>query len=117
MIISTFNANSIRSRMPILLEWLGKNRPDVLCVQETKVQDVDFPLDAFVGTGYKIVFKGQKKYNGVAILSNGKISDVDCEFAGQPDKQARFIKAVINDVTIVNTYVPQGFERESEKFQ
>lgn len=117
MIIATFNANSIRSRMPILLDWLGGTEPDVLCFQETKVQDVDFPLDAFEGTGYEVVFKGQKKYNGVAILSSGKISDVECEFAGQPDEQARFIKGVVNGVTIVNTYVPQGFERESEKFQ
>jgi exodeoxyribonuclease-3 len=103
--------------MPILLDWLQANSPDVLCVQETKVQDDDFPTDAFDNTGYRIVFKGQKKYNGVAILSKSKITDAACHFPNQPDDQARFIKAVVNGVTIVNTYIPQGFEQDSEKFK
>ncbi len=117
MIIATFNANSIRSRMPIVLGWLEKNRPDVLCVQETKVQDHDFPAEAFEGSGYEVVFKGQKKYNGVAILGRSKISDVGTEMDDAADEQARFIKGVVGGVTIVNTYVPQGFERDSEKFE
>lgn len=117
MIIATFNANSIRSRMPIVLGWLEKNKPDVLCVQETKVQDHDFPADAFEGSGYEVVFKGQKKYNGVAIFSRSKISDVSTEMDDAADEQARFIKGVVGGVTIVNTYVPQGFERDSEKFE
>ena len=117
MKIATFNANSIRSRMPILLDWLGKNAPDVLCVQETKVQDHDFPTDAFKGSGFEVVFKGQKKYNGVAILSRSKISDVSTEMDDAGDEQARFIKAVVDKITIVNTYVPQGFERDSAKFE
>ncbi len=117
MIIATFNANSIRSRMPIVLGWLEKNRPDVLCVQETKVQDHDFPVEAFEGSGYEVVFKGQKKYNGVAIFSRNEISDVGTEMDDAADEQARFITGVVGGVTIVNTYVPQGFERESEKFE
>ena len=117
MKIATFNANSIRSRMPIVLDWLEKNKPDVLCVQETKVQDHDFPSEAFEGSGFEVVFKGQKKYNGVAIFSRSKISDVSTEMDDAGDEQARFIKAVVNKTTIVNTYVPQGFERESEKFE
>ena len=117
MIIATFNANSIRSRMPIVLGWLEENKPDVLCVQETKVQDHDFPAEAFGGSGYKVVFKGQKKYNGVAIFSRGTINDVATEMDDAADEQARFIKAVVGGVTIVNTYVPQGFERDSEKFE
>ncbi len=117
MIIATFNANSIRSRMPIVLGWLEQNKPDVLCVQETKVQDHDFPVEAFEGSGYEVVFKGQKKYNGVAIFSRSKISDVGTEMDDAADEQARFIKGVVGGVTIVNTYVPQGFERDSEKFE
>ena len=117
MKIATFNANSIRSRMPILLDWLDKNQPDVLCVQETKVQDHDFPTESLAGSGFEVVFKGQKKYNGVAILSRSKISDVSTEMDDTGDEQARFIKAVVNKITIVNTYVPQGFERDSEKFE
>ena len=117
MIIATFNANSIRSRIPIVLGWLAKNRPDVLCVQETKVQDHDFPVEAFEGSGYEVVFRGQKKYNGVAILGRSEISDVGTEMDDAADEQARFIKGVVGGVTIVNTYVPQGFERDSEKFE
>ncbi len=103
--------------MPIVLGWLEKNRPDVLCVQETKVQDHDFPAEAFEGSGYEVVFKGQKKYNGVAIFSRSEISDVGTEMDDAADEQARFIKGVVGGVTIVNTYVPQGFERDSEKFE
>jgi len=117
MKVATFNANSLRSRLPIVLKWLAEHRPDVLCVQETKVQDVDFPGQAFEGCGYEFVFKGQKKYNGVAIFSNSKISEVSVGLDDEPKDEARLIKAVINGVTIVNTYIPQGYERESDKFQ
>ena len=67
MIIATFNANSLRMRIETVLGWLEKNEPDILCVQETKVQDEDFPAEAFKSCGYEFVFKGQKSYNGVAI--------------------------------------------------
>ena len=116
MIVATFNANSLRSRLPIILKWLAENRPDVLCVQETKVQDHDFPEEAFAGSGYEFVFKGQKKYNGVAIFSRSPISEVSFGLDSEPKDEARLIKAVINGVTFVNTYIPQGYERESDKF-
>ncbi len=117
MIIATFNANSLRSRLEIVLKWLAENQPDVLCIQETKVQDVDFPAKAFEGSGYEFVFKGQKKYNGVAIFSKHKIQQVEIGLTEDTDEEARLIKAVINDVVIINTYVPQGREPESDKFQ
>lgn len=117
MKIATFNANSLRSRLPIILPWLQKHRPDVLCVQETKVQDVDFPAEAFAGTGYNYVFKGQKSYNGVAIFSTHKITKVEYGLDDEPKDEARLIKAVIDGVAIVNTYIPQGREPQSEKFQ
>ena len=117
MKIATYNANSLRSRLPLILEWLEKNRPDVLCVQETKVQDVDFPAEAFDGTDYQFVFKGQKSYNGVAIFSRSDISAVQAGFDSEPADEARLLRAVVKGITIVNTYIPQGFEPESEKFQ
>lgn len=117
MIIATFNANSVRSRLPIMLKWLTEYQPDVLCVQETKVQDHDFPKEAFADSRYEFVFKGEKKYNGVAIFSKSGISDVSFGLDDEPKDEARLIKAVINGITIVNTYIPQGQTPESEKFQ
>ena len=117
MKIASFNANSLRARLPIVLGWLGTNQPDVLAVQETKVQDADFPATAFDEIGYKYVFKGQKSYNGVAIFSKSEFKNVKVGFEDEPKDQARLISAVIEGITVVNSYVPQGYERESEKFQ
>ena len=117
MKVASFNVNSLRARLEVVLSWLGKFEPDVLCVQETKVQDVDFPGDAFDASGYKYVFKGQKKYNGVAIFSKSEITKVEFGFADEPKDEARLIKAEINGIVIVNTYVPQGYSPESEKFE
>lgn len=117
MKVATFNVNSLRMRLPIVLKWLGEHKPDILAVQETKVQDVDFPSDAFENTEYKYVFKGQKSYNGVAIFSKHKITDVQFGLDDEPTDAARLIKAKINRLSIVNTYIPQGQSPESEKFQ
>ena len=117
MKIATYNANSIRSRLPNLLNWLEENNPDILCLQETKVQDQDFPVQAFFDRNWQIVFHGQKQYNGVAILSRYPIDDVQIGLPNDPLSEARFISARIGPYTIVNTYVPQGRERESEKFE
>ncbi len=117
MKVGSFNVNSIRARLPIVLAWLAEQKPDILCVQETKVQDVDFPADAFDEAGYKHVFKGQKSYNGVAIFSRSKISKVKFGFDDEPKDESRLIRAEINGISIVNTYVPQGYLPESEKFQ
>ena len=117
MKVASFNANSLRSRLDIVLGWLDANGPDVLCVQETKVQDVDFPHEAFASSGYEYVFKGQKKYNGVAIFAREAITDAAFGLDDEPVDEARIIRAKVGGVWIVNTYVPQGFERISEKFQ
>ncbi|MHC4691288.1 MAG: exodeoxyribonuclease III [Planctomycetota bacterium] len=117
MKVASFNVNSIRMRLEVVLEWLSQHQPDVLCVQETKVQDVDFPREAFEGNGYNYVFKGEKKYNGVAIFSKDEINNVQFGFADEPKDEARLIKAEINGIIIVNTYVPQGYSPESEKFE
>ena len=128
MIVASFNVNSLRARMPIVLDWLANTRPDVLCMQETKVQDKDFPAEVFDEAGYNYVFAGQKSYNGVAILAKSGIADVQAGFDDEPKDppvgevspsadQPRLIKAEINGMIIVNTYIPQGYLPDSEKFQ
>ena len=66
MKFATFNTNSVRTRLPILSEWIAKESPDILCLQETKVQDGDFPVGSFEKAGYHVIVRGQKSYNGVA---------------------------------------------------
>jgi len=117
MKIASFNVNSLRVRMEVVVDWLAKNSPDVLCVQETKVQDVDFPSEAIEAAGYEYIFKGQKSYNGVAIFGKSKMKDVKIGFDDEPADGPRLIKAKIGGVVVVNTYVPQGYERDSEKFE
>ena len=117
MKIASFNVNGLRARLPIVLDWLVKNSPDVLCVQETKVQDSEFPVDAFAESGYSIVFSGEKKYNGVAIFSRAEMSGVEKGFEDEPKDMSRLIKARMGEVTIVNTYVPQGYMTESEQYE
>ena len=117
MKIASFNANGIRARMPILLDWLDQARPDILCLQETKVQDPDFPHAAIEETGYTCSFKGQKAYNGVAILSRQVPEAVTAGFRdGDAAEEPRLIAATIDGVAIVNTYIPQGQAVGSEKF-
>ena len=117
MKVGSFNVNSLRARLPVVSGWLADNHPDVLCVQETKVQDADFPGEQFDRLGYRYVFKGQKSYNGVAIFSSAEITKVVYGFADEPKDEPRLIKAQIGGVAIVNTYVPQGYMAESEQFQ
>ena len=116
MKVASFNVNSLRARLPIVLAWLAEYQPNILCVQETKVQDDDFPIEAFDETEYRYVFKGQKSYNGVAIFSRNEITNVKFGFEDEPKDEARLIKAEINGVNIVNTYIPQGYLPDSQKF-
>lgn len=116
MKIAGFNVNSLRARLPIVLDWLEKHQPDVLALQETKVQDIDFPDEAFEDTPYEYAFKGQKSYNGVAIFAKSKIENIQSGFEDDPKDASRLIIADINGITIVNTYVPQGVSPDSEKF-
>jgi exodeoxyribonuclease-3 len=117
MKIASFNVNSIRARLPIITDFLQNNKPDALCLQETKVQDKDFPAEPFKQIGYNCAFKGQKSYNGVAILSPYEIKNCIFGLNDEPKDEPRLIAAKIKKLNIVNTYVPQGFEPKSEKFQ
>jgi exodeoxyribonuclease-3 len=98
------------------MEWLETEAPDILCIQETKVQDKDFPIDIFSEAGYKSVFHGQKSYNGVAIVSRLSFDKVGSGLYGDADEQARFISSYITGVPVINVYVPQGFAPGSDKF-
>jgi exodeoxyribonuclease III len=115
--IATYNVNSIRSRLHIIIPWLRENRPDVFCMQETKVDDVHFPEAAFAEAGYQVVFRGEKQYNGVAVASLKKPDSLAFGLNdGGPADEARLIMAVFPQVSIINTYVPQGRDRESPHF-
>lgn len=118
MKIATWNVNSINVRMPQLLDWLSGASPDVVCVQETKTVDDKFPEMELKSAGYETVFTGQKSYNGVAILSKFPITDTQKNFLDDDDEAPkRVISATINDIRIVNTYVPNGSELGSDKFK
>lgn len=118
MNIATFNVNSLRKRLPIVLDWLEQYQPEVLCLQETKVQDKDFPVLAITSAGYHAVFRGMKAYNGVAVLSRVPPDAVFSGFDDQGDPDdARLLRVVISGIPIINTYVPQGFELDSTKYQ
>ena len=116
MKLATFNTNSVRARLPIITDWLKKEQPDILCLQETKVQDKDFPRGAFDELGYKAVFRGQKSYNGVAIISKLNAGEVRTDLYDAGDEDARYISARIGDIQVINVYVPQGFSPGTEKF-
>lgn len=110
MRIATFNCNSVRSRLDAVLRWLADNNPDILCLQETKVQDAEFPADAFRLAGWQVAFKGEKSYNGVALVSKKPADDVAFGFDTEPADAPRFAHARFGKLHVVNTYVPQGRE-------
>ena len=114
MKLATWNVNSLKVRLPHLLEWLATNPVDVVCLQETKQQDADFPQAELQAAGYHSVFSGQKTYNGVAILSRDPISDVQYGIPNFDDEQKRVIAATINGVRMVCVYVPNG---QSSRFR
>lgn len=111
MKIASWNVNSVRTRLEQLSGWLARAAPDVVCLQETKAEDHQFPTDAIAEVGYKSVFSGQKTYNGVAILTRHGLAaeDVKKGLGGDAsDEQKRFIAATVDGVRIINVYVPNG---------
>lgn len=116
--IATFNANSLRARLQIVLDWLEKEQPDVLAIQETKVQDHDFPKEAFTSRGWSVVFRGQKSYNGVAFVSKEPLAQVqDRLHPNSHQEDARFISCEYHGIRLFNTYIPQGYLIDSPKYQ
>ena len=117
MKIATFNVNSIRQRLPTVLGWVSAHKPDVMCLQETKVPDQDFPVEAIQQAGYHVAFRGMKGYNGVATLTLQRPEKIIYGLHEGPDNEDfRIIQTVVNGIPIVNSYVPQGYSIESEKY-
>jgi len=110
--LATFNANSIRARLSAVLEWTKKKEPDVLCLQECKVQEKDFPFAAFESLGYTALYRGQKSYNGVSIITKHPAENLRTGLYEGAEEEARFISAAIRRIPVVNAYVPQGRPRE-----
>jgi exodeoxyribonuclease III len=108
MKIATWNINSVRRRLPLVLDWLAANGPDVLCVQETKVQDSDFPADAFREAGYHATFRGMTRREPEAIRHGLK--------DGPDNEDVRIVQTVVGGVVVVNTYVPQGHKVGTDKY-
>src|SRR5436309_6302388 len=109
MKIISWNINSLRKRQQRLLDWLAKDQPDVVCLQETKCRDDQFPELALAAAGYRCVFHGQKSYNGVAILSRHELREREAVLCTESDDpQARVIAATINDVRVFSIYAPNG---------
>jgi len=118
MKIATYNVNSIRQRLPIVMDWLAENEPDVLAMQETKVDNDKFPVSDFEDAGYQVVFNGQKGTNGVALVSREPLRNVKMGM-GDPlfPEDARIISGELDGVTILNTYVPNGTAIGTDKFE
>jgi exodeoxyribonuclease III len=118
MKLVTWNVNSIRARTERVIPWLVENKPDVLCMQELKVEEDKFPFDEFRAIGYELVVAAQKTYNGVAIAARTAISDVRMGLDdGVEDPQARLISAVVDGVRVICVYVPNGQAVGSDKYE
>jgi exodeoxyribonuclease-3 len=117
MKIASWNVNSLNVRLPQLQQWLAEFAPDVVGLQETKLEDHRFPDDALLEAGYRSVFHGQKTYNGVAILARDRaIEDVQVAIPGFDDAQARAIAATVGGVRIINLYVVNGQDVGTDKY-
>ena len=117
MKLATWNVNSLKVRLPQVLDWAARHRPDVLCLQETKVENEKFPAAEIRAAGYEPIFNGQKTYNGVAIL--GRLACVDGVMAipDHADEQKRVLAATVCGVRVICAYVPNGESVESDKYQ
>ncbi len=116
MKIVTWNVNSIKARLPIVVNWLRENSPDIVLLQEIKCENSAFPSEIFEDLGYNIALHGQKTYHGVAILSKAPIEDVVRGLPDFEDPQSRYIEALIGSIRVASIYVPNGQEVGSDKF-
>ena len=116
MKIATWNVNSLRVRLPHLLDWLAANSPDAICLQETKCDDATFPSEELRAAGYCSLHHGQKTYNGVAVLSRSASSEVCRGIPLFTDEQSRVIAADVDGVRVVSVYVPNGQSVGSDKY-
>lgn len=117
MKIATWNVNSIKVRLPQVLEWLAVAQPDALCLQETKTEDGAFPCTELEAAGYRAIHNGQKTYNGVAILARTAPTDIQRDLPDFDDAQKRIIAATVDDVRLVCAYMPNGQAVGSGKYE
>lgn len=115
MKIATFNVNSVRARLPNLLDWLKQAQPDAVLLQEIKCENDSFPLEEIKAAGYHALVHGQKTYNGVAILSR-QPAELVLGTLNADDPQARYLEARLNGITLINIYAPNGNPVDSEKY-
>jgi exodeoxyribonuclease III len=117
MKIATFNVNNVRRRLPNLLDWMRDTSPDVVCLQELKATDAEFPVAEIRGAGYEAIWRGQKTWNGVAIISRWKPIQTLSDLPGDPDdKQSRYIEAAVNGIIVASLYAPNGNPQPGPKF-
>ncbi|MBI3056304.1 MAG: endonuclease/exonuclease/phosphatase family protein, partial [Betaproteobacteria bacterium] len=117
MRLATWNVNSLKVRLPQVLDWLKLHQPDVLCLQETKLEDANFPVPEIQAGGYEVLCSGQKTYNGVAILTRDAAREALAEIPGYSDPQKRVLAATIGGLRVICLYVPNGQSVDSEKYR
>lgn len=119
MKIASWNVNSLKVRLPQVLDWIEEAKPDLLGLQETKLMDENFPHEEIKAAGYQVIFSGQKTYNGVAVLSKLKpaAADIITDIPGLEDPQRRVLAATYGDLRFINLYVPNGSEVGSDKYE
>ncbi len=117
MKLATWNVNSLRVRLPQVLEWLAARSPDLLCLQETKLEDEKFPAEEIIAAGYRAEYAGQKTYNGVAILSRKPSESVIVGIPGFEDPQKRVLAATVDGMRVVCVYIPNGESVDSDKYR
>lgn len=117
MKLATWNVNSLKVRLPHVVEFLERHKPDALCLQEIKLEDANFPRADINAAGYQAVYAGQRTYNGVAILSPTAVAEVSVGIPNLDDPQKRVIAATVNGVRVICVYIPNGEAVESEKYK
>ena len=117
MKLATWNVNSLKVRLPQVLEWVARHNPDALCLQETKLEDTKFPAAEVEAAGYRALHNGQKTYNGVAILARVDATDAVTAIPGFPDEQKRVLAATVGAARVICAYVPNGESTDSDKYQ
>jgi exodeoxyribonuclease III len=116
MKLATWNVNSLKVRLPHVLGWLAEHQPDILCLQETKLEDQNFPVAELQAQGYNVQASGQKTYNGVALISRHPVTEVVRDIPGFADEQKRLIAATIDNTRVVCAYFPNGQSVASDKY-
>ncbi len=117
MKLATWNVNSLNVRLPQLLTWVGREQPDIVCLQETKTEDANFPTEELREAGYHALFAGQRAYNGVAVLARVPPGDMIVGIPGFADEQKRALAATVDGTRVICAYVPNGESVESDKYR